>query len=257
MSIFEALALGIVQGLTEFLPVSSSGHLVLVEHWFGLNVEGLLSFDVVVHAGTLVALMGYFWRDLWGMVVALRLFNASSLLVLLVVATTPAVVLAPFVKDSLETVFRGADIVVVMLGVTAVLLASAELFGRFSKDRPWSWQTALVMGCFQAVAMIPGISRSGSTIVGGMMMGLSRERAARFSFLMAIPAILGAVVFLGKDILEQGASGVGIGALVAGFVSSAVVSLGAIHFMLRFLRTRSLWIFVTYLVVLILGYIFF
>ncbi|MDP3975949.1 MAG: undecaprenyl-diphosphate phosphatase [bacterium] len=258
MDSWQALALGILQGITEFLPVSSSGHLVLAETWFGLEVQELLSFDVVVHAGTLCALVIYFRKDLWGMFLqgigkpfSDLSISCHHLLLALIVATLPVVLIAPFAKGSLETVFRGEAIVVGFLGLTACLLATAELLGRYRKNTWLSLRTALVMGLFQILSLAPGVSRSGSTIVGGMIMGLSREKAARFSFLMAVPAILGAVVFLLKDILEQGSEGVGFEVLVVGFVSSAVVSAGAIHFMLKFLQRRSLWVFVAYLLALV------
>jgi undecaprenyl-diphosphatase len=290
MTVLEALFLGIIQGLTEFLPVSSSGHLVLFEHWFGLKVADLLSFDVVVHSGTLVALVFYFWSDLRGIMRNLTRknaefleksedgsFSASSnlspcndvsmecpnLLLLLVVATVPVVLVAPFLKDVLESTFREIPMVVGLLGLTAVLLACAELMGRYKNNAWLSFRVALVMGLFQVLAMAPGVSRSGSTIVGGMLMGLSREKAARFSFLMAIPAIGGATLFLLKDIISSVSGGGNIDPVLSwavlgvGFLSSAVVSALAMHFMLRFLRSRSLWVFVVYLGVLVGGYLLF
>jgi len=266
MTILQALLLGILQGITEFLPISSSGHLVLAETWFDLEVEELLSFDVVLHAGTLVALIVYFWPTLINMLKGLwidikRMLKIESKQELrdpehpreqvwyLIVATLPVVALGPFLKDIVEGSFRSATMVVMMLGVTAVFLALAELIGKRKEPRVDSLKTALMMGCFQVMALIPGVSRSGSTIVGGLFGGLKREAAARFAFLMAIPAIGGALVFLINDLVEVGVKGVGVVPLVVGFVSSVLVSFGAMYGMLRFLRTRSLWWFVGYLVV--------
>lgn len=263
MSVFQALILGILQGVTEFLPVSSSGHLVLVESWFGLEVEKLLSFDVILHAGTLVALFVYFRRDIVRMVrELLNVFRkgnherwtmndgSHSEVFLLIVATIPIVLLGPFLKDSIENVFRDPSMVVMMLGLTAVLLGLAEVIGKRTQKELKSFWVALLMGCFQVLAVIPGVSRSGSTIVGGLLGSLTREEAARFAFLMAIPAIGGATIFLLKDLIESlGDTGtVGVVPLLVGFSASVVASFGCIYGMLHFLRKRSLWVFVAYLV---------
>lgn len=261
MDLWQAFVLGSVQGLTEFLPVSSSGHLVLAETMFGLQVEELLVFDVVLHAGTLLALLVYFWGDLWKMLMSLFRWSDDSLrssriqLGFLMVATLPVVLLAPFMKDWLQASFRSADSVIMMLGLTAVLLGTAELLGKKTKGMVQKFSVALLMGCFQVLALIPGVSRSGSTMVGGLLGGLKREAAARFAFLMAVPAIAGATVFLAKDVLELGAEQVSVGALALGFVSSALVSFACMWGMLQYLRKQSLWVFVAYLLLVVLGYL--
>ncbi|MGE3279198.1 MAG: undecaprenyl-diphosphate phosphatase [Candidatus Altimarinota bacterium] len=267
MTTFQALILGAVQGVTEFLPISSSGHLVLVEEFFGLKVEHLLSFDVVLHAGTLVALLVYFWKDLLEMLKGLWIDLKRMLKIeadhslrdpehpreqvwYLIVATLPIVLIAPFLKDFLEQYFRTSSMVVMMLGVTAVFLAIAEIFGKRQEGKVNSIKTALVMGLFQVLAVTPGISRSGSTIVGGLLGGLTREAAARFSFLMAIPAIGGATVFILKDYEELFVEQISLSVLSVGFFSSVVMSFLCMHGMLKYLRHRSLWVFVAYLVLI-------
>ncbi|MDF2379764.1 MAG: undecaprenyl-diphosphate phosphatase [Candidatus Gracilibacteria bacterium] len=263
MSIFQAVVLGFLQGVTEFLPVSSSGHLVLAETWFGLEVEKLLSFDVVLHAGTLVALLVYFRKDIVEMFYELirRPKSSKKGVWLLIVATIPIVIFAPFMKDPIEQVFRAPQVVVMMLGVTAVFLAMAELIGKRQNKQLKSFGVALLMGVFQVLAVIPGVSRSGSTIVGGLLGNLTREEAARFAFLMAIPAIGGAMVFLSKDLLEAFGSSTTVGTLgvehlMVGFFTSMVASFGCIYGMLHFLRKRSLWWFVGYLALLNVAWVF-
>lgn len=268
MDIWQAFVLGAVQGLTEFLPISSSGHLVLMEELLGLKVSSLLSFDVVLHAGTLLALVVYFWKDLMRMLKGLWLDIKQMLKIeadhslrdpenpreqvwLLIVATLPVVFFAPFLKDFIEQYFRSSSMVVMMLGVTAVLLASAEIFGRKTEGKLHSVKIALMMGFFQLMAIIPGISRSGSTIVGGLLGGLTREAAARFSFLMAIPAIGGATVYVLKDYNELFLEQITWSVLAIGFLSSVIVSFLCVYGMLKFLRNRSLWVFVIYLVTVV------
>lgn len=266
MEIWQALVLGVLQGITEFLPISSSGHLVLAESFFGLQVKELLSFDVVLHAGTLVALIVYFWRPLINMAKGLWVDikhmlkieakqelrdpeNPREQVWFLIVATIPVVALGPFLKDVIEGYFRSTEMVMIMLGVTAVLLALAELIGKRVKPRVDTIKTALLIGCFQVLALVPGLSRSGSTIVGGLFGGLKREAAARFSFLMAIPAIAGALVFLLKDLIVVGVDAINPYVYIVGFSSSVVVSFACVYGMLRFLRSRSLWWFVGYLII--------
>lgn len=265
MSLSQALFLGILQGITEFLPVSSSGHLVMAEHLLGLPVNNLLSFDVILHAGTLLALVIYFWKELSAMLivscrdlkhVVLGKSHAPDehfscphhLLKFLVIATLPVVLFAPFLKNILEQYFRSPDMVVALLLVTAFFLASAELFGSQEKKVMRSYFVALLMGFFQLLAILPGISRSGSTIVGGLLGGLTRETAARFAFLMAIPAIFGATIYMLKDFQIMMAEQISLLVLLTGFSSSAVASLLVVMAMMKFVRSRSLWWFVVYLV---------
>jgi undecaprenyl-diphosphatase len=248
MTIVQSLILGALQGLTEFLPVSSSGHLVLAEHLLQLDVANLLSFDIVVHTGTLLALLMYF-RKTWGEVFR-ELFTPKlwkqSLLLKLIIATIPAVIVALIFKDAMETIFRGTQSVFIALFATAILLSAGELLGRKKSDTI-TFGHAILMGCMQAIAIIPGISRSGATITGGMFGNLTRESAARFSFLMAVPAIGGAFVFALKEALTGEMILPATSVMSAGFFSSFLVSLICIHYFLKFIRKYPLYIFSIYL----------
>ena len=257
--IVQALIMGIVQGLTEFLPVSSSGHLVVVPYLFGWDDAFItsLGFSVMLHLGTLVALLIYF-RDDW-----LRLIPAGLATIrdrsfrgdpdrrlawLLVAATIPAAIAGIVFGDLIETTFRSVEIVVVMLVVGGILLAIADRIGATSRRiGDVTFPVAVGIGAAQALALIPGISRSGISISAGRLAGLDRESAARFSFLMATPITAGAGLVEARRLLSGDAGvDVAIAPLVVGMVAALVSGLAAIHFMLRYLRTRSLDIFVAY-----------
>ena len=257
--VFQALILGIVQGLTEFLPISSSGHLLLIPDLMGWQDEFInsLAFSVMLHLGTLVALLVYFWQD-WVRLVPAglatirdRSFRSDPdrhLAWLLVAATIPAAIVGYLFNDAIETTVRDPWIVVVMLVVGAAILWTADHFGRQSKDvDDVTFPIAIGIGFAQAIALIPGISRSGISISAGRFAGLNRPAAARFSFLMATPITLGAIVFEGRKLIA-GDAGVTaeLAPLVVGLAASLIAGLLAIHFMLRYLRTRSLDIFVWY-----------
>lgn len=263
LNIIEALILGVVQGLTEFLPVSSSGHLVLVPEFLGIAAPPL-SFSVLVHLATLVAVAGYFLPDLKNMVLSViaprRLHDMQAvkywrrLLLWLVIGSVPAAIAGLLLGNFFERLFASTLAVGFFLILTSVLLFGADLaLARRTKSptplgkmRPVD---ALIVGCFQALAIAPGLSRSGATIAGGVFLGFDRHTAARFSFLLSIPVILGAFVTELKDIGSKfvTASGwaYGLGAFAAAL--SGVV---AIHFLLRYLRERSLRIFGIYTAVL-------
>lgn len=253
LSILNAILLGALQGATEFLPVSSSGHLVIAQDLLGVRMENgaLVAFDVCLHVGTLAAVCAVFWRDLADMARALlglrpaapdggeRLSTAQArrLALLIVVGTIPAVILGFTLKDFFESLFTDAVAAAGMLLVTGFIL-----FGtRFVKHNPTGlpqmrWWQALVVGIAQAVAIVPGISRSGSTIAGGLYLGLDRGLAARFAFLLAIPAIGGAALLQGKDIMLLSA-GDAVAAVV-GTVVSAVVGFVCVKWMLSIVRHR-------------------
>ena len=257
--VLQALILGVVQGLTEFLPISSSGHLLLIPELMGWDDAFInsLAFSVMLHLGTLVALLVYFWQDWLRLVPAGlatirdRSFRGDPdrhLAWLLVAATIPAAIVGYLFNDAIETTIRDPWIVVVMLVIGAAILWTADHFGKQSKDvDDVTFPIATGIGFAQAVALIPGISRSGISISAGRFAGLNRPAAARFSFLMATPITLGAIVFEGRKLIS-GESGVTaeIAPLVVGLSASLIAGLLAIHFMLRYLRTRSLDIFVWY-----------
>jgi undecaprenyl-diphosphatase len=254
---FQALIMGIVQGLTEFLPVSSSGHLVIVPHLLGWTDPFItsLAFSVMLHLGTLVALLVYFRAD-WLVIIpagvgslrerSLETDPNRKLAWLLVVATIPAVIAGPILNDRLEAAVRTAEDVAIALVIGAAILWLADQVGRkVDGIEKVTFPLALVIGLAQSIALVPGISRAGMTISAGLFAGLTREAAARFSFLMATPIIAGAGVFEARK-LVTGEAGVPVqaGPLVVGMVAALVAGLAAIHLMLRYLRTHSYGIFV-------------
>lgn len=255
MTILQAIILGLIQGLTEFIPVSSSGHLVLAHYFFGITGTGL-SFDVALHIGTLLALLIYFYKDLWIMVRAVFTKQPESRLAwLLAAATVPAVIVGVLLESAAETAFRSPRLVAINLAVVAVLMLIAERYYHTHIKKPTtldkiSNKQALVMGISQATAIIPGVSRSGSTITAGLFMGMDRVAATRFSFLLGIPIILGAVikVFTDKQAFQQLQDEKAIFAV--GIITAFLSGLFAIRFMLRYLAKHSLAIFAYYRITL-------
>lgn len=274
MTLFQAIILAVIQGATEFIPVSSSGHLVLARSLFGWSDDGGLLFDVLLHAGSLAAILVYFLPEWRKMLSALkrRTDPQSDCYRLLpwrlVVATLPIVIAAPLLKDLLETIFRGQMFVgISMLATAAWFMASERISEGIQQARvkrenggnevnsgkpdggglQMSFGRALLIGLAQVVALLPGASRSGWTSGAGIAVGLARADAVRFAFFMAVPAIAGAMIFEGKDLLRGAATGAEIRLAAAGFIISLLVSLAAIHFCLRFFRTRTLRPFAAYL----------
>jgi undecaprenyl-diphosphatase len=254
---FQALIMGIVQGLTEFLPVSSSGHLIIVPHLLGWSDPFItsLAFSVMLHLGTLVALLVYFRAD-WLVLVPAGLATVRDrsfkgdptrkLAWLIVVATIPAVIAGPILNDRLEAAVRTAEDVAVALVIGAAILWLADQLGRkVGGLERISFPLALGIGLAQSIALVPGISRAGITISAGLFAGLTREAAARFSFLMATPIIAGAGLFEARN-LVSGDAGVTVqlAPLLVGMLAALIAGLAAIHLMLRYLRTRSYLIFV-------------
>jgi undecaprenyl-diphosphatase len=258
----QALIMGFVQGLTEFVPISSSGHLILVPWAMGWKDPFInsLAFSVVLHMGTLVALLAYFWRDWLTLIPAglasirdrsLRDDPDRKMAWLLVVATIPAVLVAPLLSDAVESWVREPARVAAMLCVGAAILWLAERWG--SKVREMESMTfggALAIGIAQVLALIPGISRSGISIAAGLFEGLNREAAARFSFLMATPVVAGAGLWEARKLLTDQAGVHPETRLMAiGFLAAATSGVLAIHFMLQFLRRQPVTLFVVYRVI--------
>jgi undecaprenyl-diphosphatase len=261
--IIQALVMGIVQGLTEFLPVSSSGHLIIVPWLFGWDDPFItsLAFSVMLHLGTLIALLVYFRED-W-----LRLIPAGfaairdhsfgedpnrKLAWLLVAATIPAAIVGALFSDIFETQVRHIGLVALTLVVGGVILWVADHVGARTRTvADVTFPVAVGIGAAQAIALVPGISRSGISISAGRFAGLDREAAARFAFLMATPITAGAILFEARK-LVTGEAGVSVetGPLIVGLVASLVSGFVAIRFMLSYLRTRSLDVFVLYRFVL-------
>ena len=247
MSAFEAFVLGVVQGLTEFLPVSSSGHLMVLQKMFGISAEGdgMLVFNILMHVGTLIAVFIVYWKRIWNMI----RHPFKSELKWLVVATIPAVIAA--LTLDFDDAFEGKFIIWSFYLTSIVLVLSGFIGNQRRRQKKYHkdtrWYDALSMGIMQAIAILPGLSRSGSTIAGGLASGLTRKRAADFAFLMSIPAILGSVVLEGKDILELGASSaVSATSIVIGVAASMVFGLLAIKLMLIVVKKISLNWFALY-----------
>jgi undecaprenyl-diphosphatase len=247
MGITAAVILGAIQGITEFLPVSSSGHLVLFQRIFGIS-EPALFFDIMVHVGTLGAVFVVLWKDIWA-VLRRPLQRLTGLLIL---ATFPAVIIALVFKETIEAAFQSAAWLGFAFLFTAAALLVSELLSRRagqSRNLPaMNWPDALIIGILQGIAIIPGISRSGLTLSGALSRKLERDFAARFSFLLSIPAILGALILQLKDVCAGGVLTGGIGAapLLAGTLSAGVVGFFSVKLMLRIVRKRSLAGFALY-----------
>ena len=257
--LLEAALLGIVQGLTEFLPVSSTGHLVLTQHLLGVSEEQFgLRFDAAIHLGTLAAVLFYFRSTVLKLIVewsrslvALDVNHSaeSRLAWLLVLGTIPAGIAGIVLESAVEDTFRSPALVAAMLILFCVPMVLSEWYGKRSREmasaRPLD---ALLIGLAQAVALIPGVSRSGITISAGMLMGFRREEAAAFAFLLSAPIIAAAG---GKQVFdiargEAGGASAGFAVYAVGLVTAALVGYAAVAFLLRFLRANSLFAFVYY-----------
>jgi undecaprenyl-diphosphatase len=258
-TVVQALVMGIVQGLTEFLPVSSSGHLIVVPFLAGWDDAFInsLAFSVMLHLGTLVALLVYFRSDWIRLVPAglaairdrsFRDDEDRRLAWLLIATTIPAALIGLVFSDLIESYFRSVGLVAVTLVLGGLILLIADRFGAKSRTiEDVTFPIAVGIGAAQALALIPGISRSGISISAGRMVGMDRESAARFAFLMATPITAGAGLFeVRKLIAGEGGIQVSTLPLVVGMVAAAISGLAAIHFMLSFLRRRSLDAFVWY-----------
>ena len=258
MTIFQSIILGIVQGLTEFIPVSSSGHLVLVPHLLGWEIdpEAAFVFDVMVQVATLIAVFAYFWGDLLKIVKAFFLGlreqepfsdSDSRLGWLIILATIPAGAAGLLLKDILERAINSPLATACFLFGTAGLLVLAEWLGkREHKTDELSWADALVIGVFQILALFPGISRSGATITGGMLRRLDRPAAARFSFLISIPIMLAAGLLAVIDLFAIPNLNAILPTFIAGFVAAAITGYFSIRWLLKFLSHRSLYGFAIY-----------
>ncbi|NMB89154.1 MAG: undecaprenyl-diphosphatase UppP [Chloroflexi bacterium] len=258
MTIFQAVILGIVQGLTEFLPISSSGHLVIVPfllQW-KLQPEIVFSFDVLVQMGTLAAVIVYFWKDLIEIAVAFirglierRPFDtyASRLGWYLILATIPASLAGLLIKDAVEQAFHSPIATACFLLVTAAILVLAEYLGK--RQRPlqtMTWKDAVWVGCSQIASLFPGVSRSGATIAGGLLRNFNRADAGRFSFLMSIPVMVGAGGLSILDLFDIPNLSSFLLPLLLGTLAAAVVGFLAIHWLLRYLTQHSLRVFAIY-----------
>ena len=268
MTLFQAILLGVVQGATEFLPVSSSGHLVLVPWFFGWSFEPRTAFifDVLVQWGTILAVLLYFRRDLLEIGLAWvrglaggrpfeDLYSRLGWMILL--ASIPAALIGLVFKSTVESTFTQPAAVSAFLLLTAGLLLASERLHRQSRELgSLSWLDSIFIGFAQALALFPGVSRSGSTIAGGLIRGLDRTDAARFSFLLAIPTMIGAGLIALLDLKSAANASAQIAPLIAGFLAAAVVGFASIHFLLSYLRKHRLTIFAIYCLLVGLGGLF-
>lgn len=259
MSIIEASILGLVQGLTEFLPVSSSGHLVIIRHFFGFSLENTLSFDVLLHLATLFAILICFKGDIKRIFTDFKTegfsSKSSNLLWAIVVGTIPAIIFGYFFADTIEETFRNP------IYIAYALIAGSILF--FIADRLSSGRGGItilkgfVIGLFQSLAFISGFSRSGSTISGGLIVGLSREESIKFSFLLGIPIIFGAGL---KTFMELSKTGDLIELFrlesMISFVIALFSGIWAVKFLVRYLSKNSFTIFIIYRLILATSILF-
>ncbi|MHB8859232.1 MAG: undecaprenyl-diphosphatase UppP [Thermoleophilia bacterium] len=250
MSFIQAIVLGIVQGLTEFLPVSSSAHLVLVPDILGWDLPST-SFDVVMHLGTMVAVVAYFWRDIVEIIASFFQHSRVALArrrlgILLIIGTIPAAVIGAAFQKKFEDLFSEPSEVAVFLIITGILLVASEAVARQKRHiRDLSVTDSVLIGAAQAVAIAPGISRSGATISTGLFLGLTREAAARYSFLLSIPIIAGAAILKLRHGLDGG-NGETAATLIPGFLAAAISGFAAIKFLLGYVRRHNLRIFALY-----------
>jgi undecaprenyl-diphosphatase len=253
MTIFHAFVLGLVQGLGEFLPISSSAHLIIVPWLFQWRDPGL-GFDVALHWGTLLAVLIYFRQDIWLLMKGFwhSLFKSTrdlrnniyqKLAWLLIIASVPGALIGKLLEQKAETAFRNALLISVTMGGFALVFWAADVLGKKFKNLDHiKWLDALIIGCSQALAVIPGVSRSGSTMGAGLLLGFKREDAAKFSFLMSAPIIFGA----GLVALKDYGKGVTHVELLVGFVTAAVFGFLAIKYLLKYLASHDFKIFVWY-----------
>lgn len=263
MTVLEAFWLGLLQGVTEFLPISSSGHLAMMHALMGAEQaqQGNMAYDIFLHVATLIAVVGYFWRDwlalvrsAWTLVEQLRKNRQvtdpqSKLLCMIVLATIPAALLGVLCADKVEALFYGEGVVWRIAALFVVTGAAFLLAERLAAHRrslsSLTVKDAGIVGLLQALSLLPGISRSGSTMVGALFLGFNRTDAARFSFLLAVPITAGAAILKVPEMLVLGE--IGVMPLLVGFVTALVSAIFTIHYLLKLLKNYSYKVFAWYL----------
>jgi len=249
MQIFEAIILGLIQGLTEFLPVSSSGHLVLFQNLFGIH-EATQTFSILLHVATLIAVFIYYWKDIWALIC--HPFQRTT--VLLIAGTIPTVIIALLFNDTFDSIFGAGKFIGFNFIFTGLILLYADSCkGGRKKIRNMSIFDSLVVGTMQGVAILPAVSRSGMTISTCLARGMDRENAARFSFLLSIPAILGGMVLTIKDMITGEVvltEAIGTVPMIAGFIAAAISGYFAIRFMVDIIKKGKLKWFSIYVFIL-------
>jgi len=267
MTIFQSFLLGILQGLTEFIPVSSTAHLLIGQAVLGIPAsDAMFSFLVLVQLGTILSLVIYFWKDLWKILFATlasiplliklalrkreagRFDTEARLGWFIVIATIPALIFGYLLKSAVETLFKTPLVeAAIRLLITAIILYLAEWLGKRNRNvEKMNWLDALLVGLAQVIAVFPGASRSGTTISAGMGRGLDRPSAARFAFLMAVPVMLAAGGYQALDLLKMTGLSAFLPIIAVGFVTAAIVGWLAIKWLLGYLNKHSLYIFAAY-----------
>lgn len=263
MTTFQAIILGLIQGLAEFLPISSSGHLALAQHFFGINSESVLIFAVLLHVGTLISVFIVYWKDILGLIyeffgtfadlVKTKRFDVNKnatrrMCWLIITATVPTAVIGFLFDEKFEKLYSNVLAIGICLVITGCILFAAEKWGKnLYGIKNTKFKHAITVGILQGCAIAPGISRSGSTIVGGLACGLKREWAVRFAFLVSIPPILGSVILELPDALAAGTVDSSLTVpILAGVIVSAVSGLIAIKGMIRLVSGKKLTYFSYY-----------
>ena len=255
MTLFEGIILGLIQGLAEFLPISSSGHLAIVQHFFGIEGESVLAFAVLLHLGTLISLVAVYYRLLWELIleffaVIKDLITGNGLQInknetrkmglMIIAETIPTGLIGVLFNDFFSGLYNSIPAVAICLVLTGCFLWLAERMDQKGKNvKEMKFRDALFVGLCQGIAIIPGISRSGATIVGSLFSGLNRELAVRFAFLISIPAILGAVVLEAPAAFEEGMAAEILLPVVAGVVVAAISGYIAIKTMIRVVSNKK------------------
>jgi len=248
MKIYQALILGVLQGITEFLPISSSGHLILLPNFFGWEVQSL-AFDTILHLGTATALIVYFWKDLF------EILKSKKYIKLIILGSIPAMIAGAFLESVIETYLRAPSYVALFLFLGTILIWVAELTykkvwheQRIDDPTAISGLKSFTVGLFQSLALLSGVSRSGATISGGMLVGFNRETAAKFSFILSIPIVIGAGLFKMADSYQTMSFDF---VLLVGFLASTVTGFIVIKWLLNFLKNNTLMPFVVYRLILV------
>jgi undecaprenyl-diphosphatase len=253
LSSIDSIILGIVQGLTEFLPISSSGHLIIARELLGIQQTGGLAFDAILQLATACTVLLYFRKDIWDLV--LNLFKKikdpqkTKLTIALIIGTIPAIIFGLLLQDYMDTVFRNPLLVALTLiiGAGIMFLADKVLEKRTAPPQDFTIKKGFLVGLYQCLALVPGMSRSGMSISGGYFLGLSKETAIRFSFLLSIPIIVGSGLMKVKDVIKDPSLiGGQYTTLILGAITAFVFGWFAIDFLLKFLKTNSFKGFVIY-----------
>jgi undecaprenyl-diphosphatase len=273
MSFLEAIILGVVQGITEFLPISSSGHLILGQSLFHLNSESLKSFDIAVHFGTLLAIFYYFRKDYLALIKAKiawikgklgqkveitpEIKENQKLLLMLILGTIPAILVGLTLEEIIDAQFRNPSSVAIMLIIVGVIFIVAEIIHQKIPKKELTFKKGLLIGVIQSLALVPGVSRSGSTITAGLLMGIEREKAARYSFLLGSVAMVAATAYACLKVIKGDYLLPETGVLLVGVVASMISGYLAINFLMKFLKNHTLISFGIYRILIGLVFLLF